>query len=209
MKRTLLLVALLFGALAAYSSPVTLQLVSFDGPFVNGIPTYPYTLQYNGVAPFWGICDDYNHDGAPGDVWLANLTNLGTGNLTYLRFASAGLLAYQEAAWILLQTEVTSAPLWPDMNFAVWHIFDPSVPITPKAQLWVSAAQFQSRRKFPNVDFSNVMIGTPVEKDAPPTGDQEFMWIIQPTNVPEPGSMVLLGTGALTAVSALRKKWKR
>jgi hypothetical protein len=109
--RRILLAGLLLLGEIAFASPVTISLVSFDGPYVSGIPTYPYTLQYTGSAPFWGMCDDYYHDGAPGDIWQANLTNLGSGNLTYLRFASAGLPAYQEAAWILLQTEVTSAPL--------------------------------------------------------------------------------------------------
>jgi hypothetical protein len=53
------------------------------------------------------MCDDYNHDRNPGDIWPPNLTNLGTGNLTNLRFASFGISVYQEVGWILLQTRVT------------------------------------------------------------------------------------------------------
>jgi hypothetical protein len=54
------------------------------------------------------MCDDYYHDGAPGDVWQANLTNLGTANLATARFTSSGLVSYHEAGWILLQTTITS-----------------------------------------------------------------------------------------------------
>jgi hypothetical protein len=176
---------------------------------VNGIPTYPYTLVAAGSVPFWAMCDDYYHDGTPGDIWLANLTNLGTGNLTYVRFASSGLVDYQEAGWILLQTPTTPTPQWPDMNYAVWHIFNPTVPIDTLAQQWIYAAQQEAQLGFPGVDFYLVEIGTPVDIDAPPTGDQEFLWILSggsnPTT-PEPGSLILLGTGALALFGVLHRK---
>jgi len=178
-----------------------MELLSFDGPFVNGIPTYPYTLQVNNYPPFWGMCDDYYHDGTPGDIWMAYLTDLGTGNLATLRFASSGLVAYEEAGWILLQTRVTSPPQWADMNFAVWHIFNPTVPIDSAAQNWINLAVQEAQMGFFGVDFNYVMIGTPVDIHAPPTGDQEFMWI-----TPEPGSLILLASGALGLASVLRRK---
>jgi hypothetical protein len=28
----------------------------FDGLFVDGIPTYPYTRQFDSLTPFWGMC---------------------------------------------------------------------------------------------------------------------------------------------------------
>ena len=180
-----------------------MELFSFDGPFVNGIPTYPYTLAFKASESFLGLCDDYYHDGAPGDTWRANLTNLGTGNLTYVRFASSGLIAYREAAWILLETQVTSDPQWPDMNFAIWHIFNPTVPIDQQAQDWIDLAVQEAQLGFPGVDFSLVMIATPVDINAPPTGDQEMMWI-----TPEPGSLTLLASGALGIAGVLRRKLK-
>src|SRR5208283_422578 len=129
----------MFGAAGLSASPVTLHLVSFNGPWPNGWVTgYPYTLTLSGGAPFWAMCDDYNHDGTPdhdgisGDTWLANLTNLGTGDLTNLRFASFGLTAYEEVGWILLQTEVTAPSQWPDMNYAVWQIFIPACRLTSR-----------------------------------------------------------------------------
>ena len=155
-----------------------------------------------------GRDDDY-HAGAPGDVWKVELTNLGTGNLTDLRFASAGLDAYQEAAWIFIQTYGTPSSQWPDMNFAVWHIFNPTVQITPQAQHWIDLAiLFHSR-----LDCRGVFIATPVDINAPPTGDQKFF--LAPSGattfgspVPEPGSLGFLGTGALAVISTPRRSWK-
>lgn len=181
-----------------------MHLVSFDGPFVNGIPTYPYTLLIGGGSPFFGMCNDYYHDGTPGDNWLANLTNLGTGDLSNVRFASSGLIDYEEAGWILLQTRVTARAELPDMNFAVWHIFNPTVSIDSLAAFWIDLAQQEARKKFENVDLGLVMIATPVDKNAPPTGDQEFMYII----TPEPGSLLLLASGAMGMAGVLRRKLK-
>jgi PEP-CTERM motif len=188
--------------MTALANPVTLHLLSFDGPFVNGIPTYPYTLLIGG-EPFIGMCDDYYHGGTPGDKWHANLTNLGSGDLSLVRFASSGLVAYQEAAWILLQTRTTAPVQWPDMNFAVWHIFSPSVPIDAQAQSWIMLAQLESQKQFPNVDFHVIEIATPVGRIEPSYEPQEFMYI-----TPEPGSVILLGSGVLGIAGTLRRKLK-
>ncbi len=203
MKRLIVLANLLLWAGSTFASPVTMHLLSLDGPIVNGIPTYPYTLRINDLLPFPGMCNDYYHAGTPGDYWLANLTNLGTKDLSHVRFASSGLLAYQEAAWILLQTGVTAPTEWPDMNFAVWHIFSPSAPIDSGAQSWIDLADREAQHGFPGIDFGRVMIATPPDVNAPPTGEQEFMWI-----TPEPGSLILLGIGVVGVAGVLRRKLK-
>ena len=205
-KRAVLLFVVLFAAAAGSCTTVTMRLVSFDGPFVNGIPTYPYTLQFSTVDPLFGMCDDYYHGGAPGDQWQANLTNLENDSLANVRFASAGLDAYQEAAWILIQTYVTPTSEWPDMNYAVWHIFSPTVPITPQAQNWIDQAVLYHS----DVDYSEVYIATPLRIDAPPWEPQEFMFIWKGDGneppVPEPGSLILLGSGLVGITVALRRK---
>jgi hypothetical protein len=137
----------------------------------------------------------------PGDHWQANFTDLGTGDLTNLRFNQLpnALTLYHEAGWLLLQTEVTPQWQWRDINFTVWHIFDPSVPLpTP---YWLYQAQQEAQLGFPGVDFSEVGIYTPINQYDPNLNDpQEFLRI-----VPEPGTVMLLLTGVLGAVA--RKRW--
>jgi len=45
------------------------------------------------------------------------------------------------------------------------------------------------------------MIATPVDVNAPPTGDQEFIYI-----TPEPGSLILLASGCVGIAGLLRPK---
>ena len=204
-----------------------MHLVSFNGPFVNGIPTYPYTLQLGNGKPFLGMCDDYYHDGAPGDTWLANLTSLGRPNLANVRFARGGVVTpYEEAGWILLQVAHTPQQQWADMNFAVWHIFNPSVAIDSQAQGWIDLAQTEAQNGFPGVNFYNVLIATPVNIYAPPSGDQEFLFVVEngpipcvgskcppvvhvPPAVPEPSSLALLASAVAGAAAWLKRRPSR
>jgi hypothetical protein len=191
MKKLVLLVGLL--ALSSYAYAGVLNL-TFVGYQPGGWPVgYPYTITANG-NPVAVMCDDWVHGGAPGDTWQANFTNLGTSDLSLVRFNQlpSALTLYDEAGWLLLQTEVTPQVQWKDINYAVWHIFDPSSPLPGTAPLyWVSLAQQEATLGFPGVDFYQVGIFTPLNQhDTNLDGPQEFLSI-----VPEPSTLLLLGSG--------------
>jgi len=177
MKKIALLVAVLLAAVCAYAdpipslnstNPISVTLISFPGGlWQNG---YPYTLGMTGVTnPIDAMCDDYLHGGVPGESWTANITNLGNDGIGLARFnlLPDALTLYKEAGWILLQTPITPPNEFTDMNFAVWHIFDPAVLLGQGAQGWLDAAEAEAARGFPGVPFDDVFIITPVTSTTP------------------------------------------
>jgi hypothetical protein len=218
MRRLVLLALLLGWAVCAYAGPVEFRFVAFnDGAWQNG---YPYIIQPtegSSGSILFAMCDDYLHGGSPGQVWDANITQLGSDNISLARFnkivsgptSLSPLTLYEEAGWILLQTQVTQSTEFQSMNYAVWHIFDPNAPLVGDAQFWLDEAMAQAQMHFPGSDFNKVYIITPVNQyDPDPHGPQEFLALgtdsglnINPppgsATVPEPGTLVLLGGGVL------------
>ncbi|MGB8888608.1 MAG: PEP-CTERM sorting domain-containing protein [Candidatus Korobacteraceae bacterium] len=210
MRKFLLLAVMLLGAVSvAYAGPTEFEFLGFtDGNWQLG---YPYYIT-PGPASFIQavMCDDYLHGGSVGETWEANVTDLGSNNVSLTRFghmeSALGLAYYHQAGWILLETVTEPMGQWMDMNEAVWHIFDPSSPIDAGGLAWLAAAQAEARLGFPGVDFNKVYIITPVNQYDPNDNDiQEFMYIgNDPSSsgspgaaTPEPASLALLGTGAL------------
>lgn len=217
MRRLVVLALLLGWAVCASASPTEFEFIAWnDGAWQNG---YPYVIQpvnASGDSILFVMCDDYVHGGQPGVTWDANITQLGSGNISLTRFnktlgpsSLSPLTLYEEAGWILLQTQVTQSSQFQSMNYAVWHIFDPAAPLVGDAQFWLDEAMEQAQMHFPGSDFNRVYVITPVNQyDPDPNDPQEFLalgtdsgLIINPPSgetVPEPGTLVLLGGGLLT-----------
>lgn len=223
MRRLLLLsVLLMCGAVYAFAGPEEFTFLAWNnGNWQNG---YPYEIQETNNpsgSVIAAMCDDYLHGGQPGDTWFANITNLGTDNISLTRFNNIPgsfslypLMLYDEAGWLLLQTPDTQTSQWLPINSAVWNIFDPAAPCDNLCQAWLQAAKNEAQMGFPGVDFNKVYIVTPVNQHDPNPNDvQEFLYIGEDPSsqgnglqsTPEPGTLLLMGTGLLAAVG--RKFW--
>jgi len=201
--RRFLIIAVLFvivATLSAFADPVEMRFAGVGGQNQNGEYTYPYFLTIENGPQFPAICDDFYHESNVGDTWQANLTQLSSGDLSKTRFGI--LVQYQEAGYLLMQMRDDDQPEWGNINFAVWKIFNPSVdmgsthPGTLGPQYWYNLAQTADLSK---VDFSTVMIATPLDAQGA-SGDQEFLFL-----TPEPGTLILIGSGVITLLSACRR----
>ena len=215
MRKLLLVLAVLVVAASARADVVNVTLIGYNGG--NWQWGYPYFANVQGFGVIPVLCDDYVHGGMPNDHWQANLNNLAAHNIGQLRFnnmpdgnALAALVRYEEAGWMLLQTERSPKDSWRDMNNAVWHLFDPQSPLSAFGAWWLGKAQAEANIGFPGVDFSRVDIITPLNQHDPdPNGPQEFMFLTagsadspasSPASTPEPASLLLLGTGIVATV---------
>jgi len=212
MRKLLILVVLICGSVCAFADPVEFTFVGWnDGNWQNGYPYY--IMETNGSPTIFDVmCDDYVHGGEPGQQWEANITDLGTGDIQLARFNNVAepdsdidLMHYNEAGWILLETKVEPTSQWIFMNSAVWTIFDPSAPCNSTCEAWMTAAE-NSIKGLPQSYFNDVYIVTPVNQhDSDPHSMQEFLYLGEggsnngqdQQTTPEPGTLVLMGTGVL------------
>ena len=177
-----LLLLLLLATVSAFADPVAATFLRYGygpGSWQQGFPYYAFIpgFGYNGVTQVF--CDDYEHGGSPGDPWLANITVLGSKDLSTTRFNQLpdALTLYEEAGWLLLETQSNGINQWKDMNYAAWHIFDPNSPLDSGAAAWLAAAEVEAGKGFPGIDFNLVDIITPVDQynpDPPPCRNSCF-----------------------------------
>src|SRR3974390_2568 len=204
MKKLVVLSILFLATIAASAGTVHIIFGGFHTPGKQGWDTgYAYFATVNGGPTIDVMCDDWVHGGLKGQSWYANVTDLGTSDLTYLRFNQmpGALTLYQEAGWLILQTRTTSLQSdWTDINYAVWNIFDSSLQFFPgNSAVWLKRAHDEALAGFPGVNFNEVLIYTPLNQygvdangNLDPEAPQE---LLQP--VPEPATLALLAGGLL------------
>ena len=180
------------------ASAETVKLIKVGDQFAPGEFAGPYQAQLNG-DPITMVCVSFDRHVKVGQTWEVSVNEItlsGVANALYGGTADA-LFKYQQAAFLTDQLVLN-----PNENgaiqTAIWKVFNAATPDFGNAAAWLALAQNQD---FSTYDFSKFRILTPTDRSA--GGPQENL-----TTVPEPTTMLLLGTG-LTAIAAKVRRKRR
>lgn len=184
-------------AVTPASGQVKLQMDSaghtvFGGVYVG--PYYAHQVGAPGQPEMDVFCVDYNHEISIGQQWTANFSNL-AGNLSKTRFDN--LVWYSEAAWLDMQFASTSQSQWGLLHYAIWNITSPGTPNLGSLSTgdrntvlgFISSAQ----HNYGQVNLNYWDVVTDVNTVNGQGGVQEYLTQV----TPEPGTIILFGTGLL------------
>jgi hypothetical protein len=150
----------------------------------------PYRGQlFNGADPAGPamdiFCVAFYHSVSVNDVWNANLSSLG-GDLTGTYLGSSGATKYTLAAWLASRMTLDNKSEWGNIAAAIWVVTS-DAPLEDQAGDWIARAQAGVANGEVNLAEWTVISDVAGVK-------QEF---ITRNVVPEPATLILLGTGLL------------
>jgi hypothetical protein len=188
---------------ALANSNVTMKLTSVGGNNAGGVYTYPYYFSINGAKPVALICDSYDNEVVVGETWKAYKTSLLSGKGMF----GNELLDYK-AAGLIFKSILSGTVNVNVGNFAIWGLFSNNAKSSSFFQSSDAAAieteylTMASTAK--NSAFNGLFLYTPIPGTQSWGGTaQEYIGY---SPVPEPGSLVLFGTGLISLAGIVRRK---
>jgi hypothetical protein len=229
--RRLVLAALLAAPLPAAAQQATLTFPrSLNNPVAGNIYVGPY-----GPASFVSalgqastvnvLCVDFLNEVNYGDHYAVNVTNLGGGawNTVDDTRHPGDVATYRKAAWLGSLFSSTPTTLWGSVHYAVWNLFTPAqAPDDARSGQYLALADVAASHNYGAFDYQGTHYGavdmtqywvlTDVNAEGRALGGEQEFVVSSATplgaaaTVPEPGTLLLVGTGAAAVAFVM---WRR
>ena len=182
-------------ALPAMAGQVNMQFTGLPtGNNYWGVASYPYNISVNGGPAQWMMCIGYNEHVEGWETWQANVVSVGSLD------PATHPLDYQAA--YLFEMALAEHGSDPNVNAATWYLFEGQPSLTTEAAVLVALAQSQT---FAKGEFANVLLysAIPGTENGNLGRAQDFL-----TSTPEPGTLMLFGSGMIGLAGIVRRGFR-